>query len=79
VLDTELVTVNAVEGAAYGAALLSAVGAGQWPDLTKACKQVIKITGITLPDEAQAAKYRDIYTLYRDLYPALKPSFQKMG
>jgi xylulokinase len=79
VLETELVTVNALEGAAYGAALLAGVGAGQWHDVATACDEVIKITGSTMPDEAQAARYREMYPLYRQLYPALKPSFQKMA
>ncbi len=79
VLEAELVTVNAVEGAAYGAALLAGVGVGVWPDVATACKQVIKIAEITKPDERQAIMYRKMYPLYRELYPALKFSFQKMG
>jgi xylulokinase len=78
VLEAELVTVNVVEGAAYGAALLAGVGTGVWPDVVAACKKVIKVTGITTPDESQAVVYRKMYSLYRELYPALKSSFQKM-
>jgi xylulokinase len=79
VLETELVTVNAVEGAAYGAALLAGVGARVWPKVATACKQVIKVAELTAPDERQAEKYREMYPLYRELYPALKSSFQKIG
>ena len=79
VLEAELVTVNAVEGAAYGAALLAGVSASVWPDVATACKQVIKVAELTAPDERQAEKYREMYPLYRELYPALKSSFQKMG
>jgi xylulokinase len=79
VLEAELVTVNTSEGAAFGAALLAGVGAGAWSDVTSACKSVIKITGSTNPDAAQAETYRKAYSLYRELYPALKPSFDKMG
>jgi xylulokinase len=78
VLGTELVTVNATEGAAYGAALLAGVGAGIWPDVASACRQVIKVTGVATPDEGHAETYRKMYPLYRQLYPALKSSFQKM-
>jgi xylulokinase len=76
--ETELVTVNAVEGAAYGAALLAAVGAGLWPNVDDACHQVIKITDGTSPDAAQVEKYRQAYPVYRQLYPALKSIFQEM-
>jgi xylulokinase len=79
VLDAELVTVNTSEGAAFGAALLAGVGAGAWSDVPSACQAAIKITGSTNPDLAQSEAYRKAYSLYRELYPALKPSFDKMG
>ncbi len=79
VLETELVTVNAMEGAAFGAALLSGVGAGVWRDVDQACKQVIRRTGTTIPDEQHARQYRKNYLVYQELYPLLKPSFQKMS
>lgn len=78
VLEAELVTVNAVEGAAYGAALLAGLGACVWPDVATACMQVIKAAEITTPDERQAEKYREMYPIYGELYSALKTSFQKM-
>jgi xylulokinase len=79
VLEAELVTVNASEGAAYGAALLAGVGAGAWADVESACRSSVKLTGSTLPDEAQVAIYRQSYPLYQELYPSLKSSFSKMG
>jgi xylulokinase len=78
VLDAELVTVNTAEGAAYGAALLAGVGAGTWADVPSACRAAVKITGSTQPDSAQVVVYRKSYAIYRELYPALKPSFDKM-
>jgi xylulokinase len=78
VLEAELVTVNTSEGAAFGAALLAGVGTGAWSDVPAACKAVVKITGSTDPDPAQSDAYRNVYSLYRELYPALKPSFDKM-
>jgi xylulokinase len=79
VLEAELVTVNTTEGAAYGAALLAGVGAGNWTDVVTACRVSIKLTGSTQPDPAQVEVYRKAYPLYRELYPALKPSFKKMA
>jgi xylulokinase len=79
VLETELTTVNVVEGAAYGAALLAGAGAGGWADVASACKHVIKLAEVTIPDDRQVAKYREMYPLYRELYPALKSSFRKMS
>ncbi|NTU75258.1 MAG: xylulokinase, partial [Anaerolineaceae bacterium] len=79
VLDAELVTVNTTEGAAYGAALLAGVGAGQWPDVAAACQAAVKITGSTAPVAAEVDAYRKWYALYRELYPALKTSFAKIS
>lgn len=79
VLEAELVTVNTSEGAAYGAALLAGVGAGNWSDVATACKATIKITGSTQPEPAEMETYRKIYPLYRELYPLLKGSFAKLG
>jgi len=79
VLEAELVTVNTTEGAAFGAALLAGVGVKAWADVPSACAAAVKITGSTRPDPAQVAAYRKAYPLYRELYPALKPGFDKIG
>jgi xylulokinase len=76
-LDTELVTVNTTEGAAFGAALLAGVGAGAWPDVVSACRSTIKLTSQTLPDPQMVEVYHRSYELYRELYPALKDWFAR--
>jgi xylulokinase len=78
VLEAELVTVNTTEGAAFGAALLAGVGAGAWSDVPAACAAAVKLIGSTRPDPAQVEAYRKAYPRYRELYPALKPEFDKM-
>lgn len=75
VFNTELVTVNTTEGAAYGAALLAAVGAGIWPDVASACAATVQITGSTRPQAEQVALYDEAYRRYGQLYPALRPIF----
>ncbi len=79
IFGVELVTVNAEEGAAYGAALLAAVGAGVWPDVPSASSQVTKITGSTKPNSAQSAVYDHYYAAYRALYPALQETFYSLS
>ncbi|GIV75700.1 MAG: xylulokinase [Litorilinea sp.] len=79
VLDTELVTVNTTEGAAYGAALLAGVGAGVWPDVDAACGAAIQVTGSTTPNPQTVAQYGRYYQAYRDLYPALKATFTALA
>lgn len=75
VFGCELVTVNTTEGAAYGAALLAAVGAGQYPSVEAACEAAIHLTGTTTPQPEQVNAYEQAYRLYQGLYPALKPTF----
>ena len=78
VLDVELVTVNTTEGAAHGAAVLAATGAGFYPDVPSACAAIIKLTGSTVPSPASAT-YQKLYPLYRELYPALRSSFDAVA
>lgn len=75
VLEAELVTVNTTEGAAFGAALLAAVGAGAYADVPQACQATIHTTGRAEPS-AEAAVYRQYYPRYRALYPALCEEFR---
>jgi xylulokinase len=79
ILEAELVTVNTTEGAAYGAALLAGVGAAAWTDVASACKACVKITGRTQPALLQMDIYRKAYSIYQELYPALRSSFGRMG
>ena len=78
VLGAELVTVNTTEGAAYGAALLAGVGANVWSDVKSACQQVIHVTGSTQPTDDAVARYNSLYSGYQGLYPALKPTFDRL-
>ena len=79
ILGSELVTVNTTEGAAYGAALLAGVGTGIWSDVDAACNQVIQVTGSTTPNAEAVTHYNAVYEQYRQLYPALKPSFANLA
>lgn len=79
VVETELVTVNTTEGAAYGASLLAVVGAGRWLDVPSACQETVKITGFCEPVKTDVEISHQSYALYKDLYPSLKDSFRRMG
>jgi len=79
VLGQELVTVNTTEGGAFGAALLAGVGAGAWASVPEACAGIIKVVDRIEPQAAQVTAYNQLYPLYRGLYPALKPTFDKVA
>jgi xylulokinase len=79
VLDSELVTVNTTEGAAFGAALLAGVGSGVWKTVEESCNATIKTLESTTPAKYSVAEYEKYYRIYTALYPALKPTFDNLG
>ena len=77
VLDAQIATVGTSEGAAYGAGLLAEVGAGWYPSVDEAVAAQVTVTPIAEPG-ADAPRYAEAHAVYRDLYPALAPSFRRM-
>ena len=77
VLDAEIATVATTEGAAYGAGLLAAVGAGWYATVDEAVAAVVRTTPVAAPG-VDATRYAEAHSVYRDLYPALAPSFRRM-
>jgi xylulokinase len=76
VLDAEIATVNTTEGAAFGAALLAAVGAGWFESVDAAAAALVTATPVAAPGP-DAATYAGAHRVYRGLYPALAPSFPR--
>ena len=64
-------TVEAEEGAAYGAALLAGVGGGVWKTVDDACDQVVRVAGRVPPNDDDVTVMAECYTRFRALYPAL--------
>ena len=77
ILDAELVTTATTEGAAFGAAILAMVGAGWFPDVPDAVAEVVRTRPAAAPGAGSAA-YAVAHAAYRELYPALAPSFQRI-
>lgn len=65
-------TVEADEGAAYGAALLAGVGAGFWPSVDEACDQLVHSSVAVSPNQSTIRVMNDRYAAYRRVYPALR-------
>ncbi len=77
VLGAEIATVHTTEGAAYGAGLLAAVGAGWFGSVEAAGAALVRATPIAEPGP-DAAQYADALDIYRGLYPSLAPAFHRM-
>ncbi len=67
--------VEAEEGAAYGAALLAAVGAGIWPSVDAACSAAVRVASRVIPQPAAVAALNVSYSAFRRIYPATKEVF----
>jgi xylulokinase len=78
VFAADIALVNATEGAAYGAALLAAVGTGAYADVRSAARACIETKVVASPG-ANEAIYKKYYPRYRALYPALKAEFRAIA
>jgi xylulokinase len=68
----EVELVEAEEGAAYGAAILAAVGAGHWSSVDEACDAVVRVAARVVPREDASKLMQKNYAIYRRIYPALR-------
>jgi xylulokinase len=79
IYGTTCATINSEEGAAYGVALLAAVGTGRFKHIREACGAAIKITRTVRPAPKARKLYAEHYAQYRRLYPALKAEFPRIA
>jgi xylulokinase len=76
VLQADLVMTSTKEGAAFGAAVLAAVGKGWFSDVATAAGRLVRTVPSASPGLASRA-YADAHKAYRELYPALAPVFHR--
>jgi xylulokinase len=76
-LEAPVATTSTSEGAAQGAAMLAAVGLGWFTSVQQACAELVTLRDVAEP-APDAAVYADAYGRYRELYPALTPTFHSL-
>ncbi|MGC9066015.1 MAG: xylulokinase, partial [Candidatus Ratteibacteria bacterium] len=79
VIGEKMVRLVSEEGPAYGAALLAGSGTNLFPPIEKTCDMFITIKDEFNPDKEHHKFYDRIYKIYRNLYTALKPSFDLLA
>ncbi|MDR1496097.1 MAG: xylulokinase [Clostridiales Family XIII bacterium] len=67
------------EGAALGAALLAAVGAGIYDTVQEACATVVKRGDTLTPDPTKKEAYAPYFELYKKLYRTMKDDFRTLS
>lgn len=70
ILGAEISAPGTTEGAAYGAGILAAVGAGWFKSVEEAVDALVTSAPVASPGP-DARDYEPLYTRYRDLYPRL--------
>jgi xylulokinase len=72
VYGQEVEIVATEEGAAFGAAILAGVGAGQWASVDAACNEIVRTEQRIAPQPEITKLLQERYTAYRRMYPAIK-------
>lgn len=76
VLNLKLEIVENEEGPGLGAAILAAVGCGEYPDVETACRKLVRVVEVVEPDPELAEKYDRAYRKFREIYPAVEKLFE---
>ena len=78
ILNVEVDVPVSEEGPGFGAAILAAVGCGEYESVEDAAKSVIKIKEKIKPEADLVVKYEEKYQKFKKIYPALKDVFKKI-
>lgn len=78
ILNVEVEVPVSEEGPGFGAAILAAVGCGEYESVEKATKSIIKIKEKIKPEADLVVKYEEKYQKFKKIYPALKDVFKEI-
>ena len=76
VLNMEVERITSEEGPGLGAAMLAAVGCGEYASVQDAAAAIVKVRDTQKPDPELVAKYEEKYRQFTAIYPACKPVFE---
>ncbi len=78
VMNVKVDKINCEEGPGYGAAILAAVGCGVYSSVEEAASKFITVVDTIDQDEELVAEYEKRYQVFKSIYPALIPVFDKI-
>lgn len=79
IMNVEVDVPISEEGPGFGAAILAAVGCGEYESVETAAKSIIKIKEKIKPEADLVVKYEARYQKFKRIYPALKGVFKEIG
>ena len=62
-----------------GVALLAGLGIGVYPDFATTLKEIVRVDRQFYPEPAMREGYSQLFTIYQELYPDLKPYYQRLA
>ncbi len=77
ILGLRIHLLKSEEGPAMGAAMLAMTAAGEYPSVKAAAGAIVKIDRTIIPQADIVERYEEKYQQFRQIYPALKPVFQR--
>jgi xylulokinase len=79
ILNREVITLDSSEDAsAVGAGVIAGVALGIWSSAGEGVES-LHVKTVTHPKEKNVRIYQEMFDVYRALYPAVKPSFDKLA
>ena len=77
-LNINVNIIESEEGPGLGGAMLAAVACGEYASVQEAADKIVKVVGTEKPDPALAARYDERYAIFKEIYPTVKPLYDRM-
>ena len=78
VLNVDINILQVEEGPSMGAAMLAAVACGEYDSVQAAADAIVTVREVIEPEPELVEKYEARYQTFREIYPVLRPLFQKL-
>ena len=78
ILGVPIRTLECKEAACLGAAIIAGTGSGVYTSIAEGIRRAVRFEAVYEPDSVSAAAYAERYAVYRNLYGALKPIYERM-
>lgn len=76
ILNMKVDLIESEEGPGFGAAILAAVGCGEFSSVDEAAQALVKVVETIDPDPETASKYDQKYRRFHSIYPAVAKLFE---
>ena len=79
VLNMKVDILEVEEGPSLGGAMLAAVASGEYKSVEDVATKVVKVKKTVEPDSELVDRYEKKYQVFKELYPACKPLYEKIA